>query len=192
MSRPGNTEPRPSPQPQDAPGWALCCGAPEVSPQTMCPRSWPGMGRSSNSRLQPLNLGQWAGEHQGTSSPWGLRDNFLCLSEGQQAGGPQGASPPRSQSHSPLLPRRSTPSCPSCSPWWSSLPEHRHANKLTVMVRQAAEPGQVCTARDQHRPSACPSSPAGSRPQPRRPGLTYVFPASGSGKSWHTNVREYV
>lgn len=33
------------------------------------------------------------------------------------------------------------------------------ANKLTVMVRQAAEPGQVCTVGDQHRSFSMPVEP---------------------------------
>ena len=60
-------------QSRDAPGWALCWGFLEVAerPRTLKPASGAGleMGRPSNSHLQPLNLGRWTGEHQGTSPP---------------------------------------------------------------------------------------------------------------------------
>lgn len=65
---------------QDAPGWALCWGLPEVaeSLRTLKPSDVAGleMGRPSDSHIQPLNLGQWAGEHQGTS-PLGAQGHPL-------------------------------------------------------------------------------------------------------------------
>lgn len=151
------------------------------------------MGRSSNSRLQPLNLGQWAGEHQGIPA-WGLRDTLLCLSEGQQAGGPQGAHP--TQVSEPLSPsrRRSSTFMSFVFPMVViAFLNTVIANKLTVMVRQAASRAKCAPSGTSTAPSACRGASQVQALRPRHPeGLHHVTsgPRGGCGGELSTTNRE--